>query len=212
MGMANYDMLGDLVVVVHLANHVPRSDDMIPPPTWDLPAEQRLAKDLPLVEPTPQKPSRADLRHSDQPGGHDLYNTISESTQSCNVTDESSVMVIFSGKMIFKGDHLPIHCWHGHHSGVFPVNKHYLSDNDFSLVEKNISGETSTLQRRETSKTFWAPSPLCQSDQTRDRKEWLVNWYLLLSLTLEKTRTRSEFVVAVVRPALHTKITFKDLH
>ena len=33
VGMANYDMLGDLVVVVHLANHVPRSDDMIPPPT-----------------------------------------------------------------------------------------------------------------------------------------------------------------------------------
>ena len=67
VGMANYDMLGDLVVVVHLANHVPRSDDMIPPPTWDLPAEQRLAKDLPLVEPTPQKPSRADPRHSDRP-------------------------------------------------------------------------------------------------------------------------------------------------
>ena len=67
VGMANYDMLGDLVVVVHLANHVPRSDDMIPPPTWDLPAEQRLAKDLPLVEPTPQKPSRADPSHSDRP-------------------------------------------------------------------------------------------------------------------------------------------------
>ena len=33
VGMANYDMLGDLVVVVHSANHVPRSDDMIPPPT-----------------------------------------------------------------------------------------------------------------------------------------------------------------------------------
>ena len=49
----------------------------IPPLTWDPPAGQRLAKDLPLVEPMPQKPSRADLRHSDQPGGHDLYNTIS---------------------------------------------------------------------------------------------------------------------------------------
>ena len=27
VGMANYDMLGDLVVVVHLANYVPLSDD-----------------------------------------------------------------------------------------------------------------------------------------------------------------------------------------
>ena len=33
VGMANYDMLGDLVVVVHLANYVPHSGDMIPPPT-----------------------------------------------------------------------------------------------------------------------------------------------------------------------------------
>ena len=33
VGMANEDMLGDLVVVVHLANYVPRSGDMIPPPT-----------------------------------------------------------------------------------------------------------------------------------------------------------------------------------
>ena len=68
VGMANYDMLRDLVVVeVHLANHVPRSDNMIPPPTLDLPAGQRLAKDLPLVELTSQKPNRADPRHSDRP-------------------------------------------------------------------------------------------------------------------------------------------------
>ena len=33
VGMANYDRLGDLVVVVHLANYVPHSGDMIPPPT-----------------------------------------------------------------------------------------------------------------------------------------------------------------------------------